>query len=200
VRQLGLVDNITSFHAFFKACARSVGQVLNITALANDSNVSDHTARRWIALLEDHHQIFLVQPYPEDFGKRLIKSPKLYFYDPGVVCCLLGISETELSSHEMKLPLFETLIMSELYQWTPHLYFWKDQTRQLDCIIKEGDISIPLGIQNAHSFIKDRYYWHKISQSDHAGYSIVPDKAFLNDEIVSWHYLQPLYKAIRSAR
>ncbi len=200
VQLFGQVDNVTTFHTFLKACAVKVGQVLNITTLANEADISDHTARRWIALLEDHHMIFLVKPYPEDFGRRLIKSPKLYFYDPGVARCLLGIPEEQLSSHSMRGALFETLIMSELIKWTTNLYFWKDKTRQVDCIIKEGDTIIPLGIQNASTFDTDRKHWHKLSQTDHPGYTILTESGPHTSEQVSWQYLQPLCNAISIAR
>ncbi len=200
VQVFGQVDNVTTFHTFLKACATKVGQVLNITTLANEADISDHTARRWIALLEDHQILFLVKPYPEDFGKRLIKSPKLYFYDPGIACSLLGIPEEQLSFHTMKEPLFESLIMSELIKWTPNLYFWKDKTRQIDCIIKEGDTIIPLGIQNASTFDKDRKHWHKLSQTDHHGFTIIPESCPATNEQISWQYLQPLYNAIHTSR
>lgn len=200
VRLFGQVDNVTTFYTFLKACATKVGQVLNITTLAHKADISDHTARRWIALLEDHSLIFLIKPYPEDFGRRLIKSPKLYFYDPGVVRTLLNIPEEQLPSHAMRGALFETLIMSELIKWTPNLYFWKDKTRQVDCIIKKGDTSIPLAIQNASTFDKDRKHWHKLSLTDHSGYTIVPDSIAPTTEHLSWQYLQPLYKAITATR
>lgn len=200
VRHFGQVDNVTTFHTFLKACARSVGEVVNITALANEAAISDHTARRWLALLEDHQQIFLVKPYPEDFGKRLIKSPKLYFYNPGLVCCLLGIPQDQLSFHSLKGALFESLILSELSHWTSDLYFWKDKTRQIDCVIKEGDLSIPLGIQHAHTFEKDRAYWHKLSSSTHHGYCIHPESEARRAESLGWSYLHPLYKELFTIR
>ena len=200
VRLFGQVDNLTTFHTFLKACAAKIGQVLNITTLANEANVSDHTARRWIALLEDHALIFLIKPYPEDFGKRLIKSPKLYFHDPGIARTLLNINKELLPKHAMRNALIETLIMSELAKRTRNLFFWKDKTRQLDCLIKEGDTSIPLGIQNAHTFTSDRKYWHKLSQTDHHGYAIIPEKTTLATDQLSWQYLEPLYNALDASR
>ncbi len=199
VQHFGQVDNVTTFHTFLKACATRVGQPLNITALSQEAAISDHTARRWIALLEDHGLIFLVKPFPEDFGKRLIKSPKLYFYDPGLVRCLLAIPQENLADHPLRMALFETLILSELSRWTDNLYFWKDKTRQVDCIIQIGDMSIPLGIHHASSFSKDRAYWHKLSQTDHPGYLITPKNSTHTEEEVSWRYLQPLYDLIKNA-
>ena len=200
IQLFGQVDNVTTFHTFFKACAAKIGQVLNITTLANEASISDHTARRWLGLLEDHQMVFLVKPYPEDFGKRLIKSPKLYFYDPGIARCLLGIPEEQLPTHPMRKPLFESLIMSELIKWTSNLYFWKDKTHQVDCIIQEGAKSIPLGIQNASTFKKDRKHWHKLSQTDHSGYTILTNSISDSTEQISWDYLQPLCNAINLAR
>ena len=114
VKRYGQVDNVTTFHAFLTSCAQATGQVLNITTLAHEAGISDHTARRWISLLEDHQIIFLLKPYHTDFGKRVIKSPKLYFYDPGVVCSLLKIEEQDLPTHASRLKLFESLIIVQL--------------------------------------------------------------------------------------
>ena len=210
VHQHGQVDNVTTFHTFLTQCALHVGQVLNITTLANASGISDHTARRWVSLLEDHKILFLVKPYHTDFGKRLIKSPKLYFYDPGVICSLLKIKEGDLPKHPLKNKLFETLIMSELMKWSHHtstqLYFWKDKTdHEIECLLEDTDV-IPITIKSGtlDTFTRDLAYWHKISNSTQQGYSIVPASKPPHTEDVlrtnlSWSFLQPLYTRIQNS-
>ncbi len=206
VREYGQVENVTTFHSFLKSCAARVGQVINITALANDSDISDHTARRWLTLLEDHNCIFLVKPYHTSFGKRLIKSPKLYFYDPGIVCSLLKISQEELPRHPMKDVLFESLIMAELQSHYIHLkknielYFWRDKTeREITCLIDHGNSVIALDMiptRVMNSFSQNLAYWTKLSGKQVEGFTITAEKEPNNPQNLYWRHLYPLYKTL----
>lgn len=212
VRFYGQVDNVTTFHTFLTHCALYNGQVLNITALAHESGISDHTARRWIALLEDHQIVFLLKPYHKDFGKRLIKTPKLYFYDPAVVCSLLKIEYPNLVQHEAKQAMFESLVLGELMKWSslskqkPQLYFWRDKTEHdIDCLIEQGDKLIPIAIQagqKSDSFSHALKYWHKISGTDERGMRITAYTGPLQEKEdhldIGWRFMQPLYKAFQS--
>lgn len=211
VRFYGQVDNVTTFHTFLTHCALYNGQVLNITTLAHESGISDHTARRWIALLEDHHIIFLLNPYHTDFGKRLIKSPKLYFYDPGVVCSLLKIEEFDIQRHKDKPSLFGSLILGELMKWSqlkenkPQLYFWRDKTEhEIECLIEYEGKVVPVSLQvgqKADLFSHAVKYWHKIGGRSEQGIRIFADVVPPQKEDhldISWRFMQPLFKAFQS--
>jgi predicted AAA+ superfamily ATPase len=211
VRFYGQVDNVTTFHTFLTYCAHYNGQVLNITTLAHESGISDHTARRWISLLEDHHIIFLLKPYHTDFGKRLIKSPKLYFYDPGLVCSLLKVEEFDIQRHKEKAGLFGSLILGELMKWSQlkdhklQLYFWRDKTEhEIECLIEyEGRVS-PVSLQvgqKSDLFFNAVKYWHKIGGKSEQGMRIFsePVPSQKEDHLdISWRFMQPLFKAFQS--
>lgn len=204
----GQVDNVTTFHTFLTQCALYNGQVLNITTLADESGISDHTARRWISLLEDHHIIFLLRPFHTDFGKRLIKSPKLYFYDPGVVCSLLKLEDHEISKSLHRQGLFESLILGELMKWShhhkkkPQLYFWRDKTEhEIDCLIEHDGKIIPIAVhrQGSSTFSSDLKYWYKISRTREKGIRVVSDNAVHEKEDhldIKWRFMQPLLRSI----
>lgn len=93
VRQIKTIANLTLFEKFLKLCAGRVGQLLNTTSISNDCGVSVNTVRSWISLLAASYIIHLLPPYFSNSSKRLIKSPKLYFYDTGIACSLLGIEK-----------------------------------------------------------------------------------------------------------
>src|SRR5579872_6257051 len=103
IRDLKQVTDLSLFRKFVGLCAGRAGQLLNVTSLGNDVGVTGPTARAWLSLLEASYIIFLLQPHHGNFGKRLIKSPKLYFYDTGLACSLLGItSALQLSTHYLR--------------------------------------------------------------------------------------------------
>lgn len=117
VRQLTQVGDLMAFQTFVMLCAARIGQLLNLTSLANECNISDHTAKRWISILQASYIVFLLPPYHNNFGKRLVKSPKIFFYDTGLVCNLLKIKEEELALYPHKGNIFESLIISEILKW-----------------------------------------------------------------------------------
>ena len=133
VRQIKNILDLSQFQLFLKMCASRVGQLLNLSSLANDCGINHNTAKSWIGLLEASYIIFLQRPYYQNFSKRLVKMPKLYFYDTGVACSLLGIREVEqVNTHFAKGALFENLIILELLKHRynqgleNNLYFWRD--------------------------------------------------------------------------
>ena len=93
VRQLLKVQDLEIFQRFVWLCAGRSGQILHLTSLATDCGVTHHTAKAWISVLEASYIVFQLRPHPVNFSKRLIKAPKLYFYDTGLLCWLLGIQE-----------------------------------------------------------------------------------------------------------
>lgn len=133
VRQVLNVQDISSFQRFLRLCAGRTGQLLNLSSLAGESGIAASTARAWMSVLEASDLVFLLPPYHRNFGKRLVKSPKLYFVDVGLACWLLGIRDAEvLRLHPLRGALFETMIVSEFLkdrysQGLPaDLYFWRD--------------------------------------------------------------------------
>jgi hypothetical protein len=116
VPDLKLVTDLSLFQLFVQLCAGRIGQVLNLTSLANDCGVSVNTAKSWISLLEASYILFVLRPHHKNFSKRLIKSPKLYFYDTGLACSLLKITPEQLTSHYLRGGLFENMVLADLYK------------------------------------------------------------------------------------
>ena len=144
VTELLNVKDLKAFRTFLGLCAGRAGQLLNVSALANDCNISQPTAKAWLSILESSYLIFLLPPYHQNFNKRLVKSPKLYFYDTGLLCYLLGIrSANEIILDRLKGNLFENLILAELEKQNFHQYahldyhFWQDSNaNEIDVLIK----------------------------------------------------------------
>lgn len=150
IRSIINVHDLFQFQTFMRLCAGRIGQVLNMTSLGNDIGIDQKTVRKWLSVLETTFTIFLLRPYFNNFNKRLIKAPKLYFFDTGLACYLLGIrSESELDTHYARGSLFESFIISELYKnelnraRRPNLYYWRDSNgHEVDCIFEhEGKLS-----------------------------------------------------------
>ena len=103
VRQIQNVSSLSQFQNFLRLCAGRAGQILNLTSLGNDLGISHNTAKAWLSILESSFIVHLLQPYFENLNKRLVKAPKLYFYDTGLLCHLLGITEpTQIKTHHLK--------------------------------------------------------------------------------------------------
>jgi len=133
VRQALNVQDLSAFQRFLRLCAGRCGQVLNLSALAGETGIAHSTARAWMSVLEASGLVYLLPPYRRNFGKRPIKSPKLYLVDVGLACWLLGIRSIEmLNLHPLRGALFETWAVSEFLKarlnagQAPDLYFWRD--------------------------------------------------------------------------
>ncbi len=133
VRQLLNVGNLLTFQRFLAMCAARSGQLLNLNSLAADCGISQPTARQWLTVLQAGHLVTLVPPYHRNFGKRLVKAPKLYFLDTGLLCHLLRIASAEdLQVHAARGAVFETWAVGETLKHrhnlalAPDLYFWRD--------------------------------------------------------------------------
>ncbi len=146
LRQMINVKDIARFEMFIKLCATRTGQVLNLSSLGNDCGTSHNTIRSWLSILEASYIIKLLQPYYNNLGKRLIKSPKLYFYDTGLAAFLLGIQREEhISTHPLRGSLFENLVVSELLKKrfnqgkTDNLYYLRDSRgHEVDIVMDYG--------------------------------------------------------------
>lgn len=142
VRLLKNIGNINTFIRFLKLCAGRIGQLLNMSAIANECGIAVSTAIEWLSVLETSFICYRLEPDFNNFNKRLIKSPKLYFYDTGLACNLLNITSWEqVSNHYLKGGLFENLVINEFVKNAynlaekPNLTFWRDSTgNEIDLI------------------------------------------------------------------
>lgn len=143
VRQLKNISNLSLFTKLLRLCAGRTGQILNMTSLANDCGIDQKTITAWLALLQSSFIIYLLKPYHGSFNKRIMKTPKLYFYDTGIACSLLGINNIkQITTHAIKGHLFENMVISELLKerlnkgQQDNLYYWRDKTgNEVDVLI-----------------------------------------------------------------
>ena len=202
IRLIKNVSNLASFQKFIKLCVGRIGQVLNLSAIGNDCGITHNTAKSWISLLETSFIVFLLKPHHKNFNKRLVKMPKLYFYDTGLACSLLGIeNKKQLVSHYLRGHLFESLIISEIIKarfnqgLEPHCYYWRDKTgHEIDCIIEKASSLIPIEIKAGKTIVSDYFdglnYWTKLSavkkQNTYVVYGGDETQKRSTANIVSW--------------
>ena len=210
VRQITNVADLNTFQKFMRLCAGRVGQVLNLTSLGNDCGINYNTAKAWISLLEASYVIFLLHPYYKNFGKRLIKSPKLYFIDTGIICSLLKIrSWQNLSDHYLRGNLVESMIIGDLLkqqhnnEQQPSLYFWRDTAgHEIDCVIDEVQQVIPVEIKSAQTVAKDFFkeleFWKKNSDVPESPsyliYGGAENQKWPQGQVLSWRNAGRLIK------
>lgn len=175
VRTITNVGDIETFARFVRLCAGRCGQIMNLSSLASDTGITHTTARRWISILEASFLIVLLRPHHQNFGKRLIKSPKLYFLDPGLLCFLLKVREPgDLHQHGSRGAIFETFVFSELYKnfihrgEQPEIYFWRDSAgHEVDFLIDLGNRLLAVEAKSALTVARDFFdelgYWQQLS-------------------------------------
>ncbi len=146
ISQLINIHDFNKFTNFVKLCAGRVGQILNINNLAKDCGISQPTAKSWLSILEKSYILFLLRPYFENFNKRIIKSPKLYFYDIGLASYLLDIRNIEDITEKQKGSLFENFVIADIYKQNEHQYklieywYWRDSNgNEIDLLKKQGN-------------------------------------------------------------
>lgn len=164
IRSLKAIEDLRTFILFLGLCAGRVGQVLNVSSLANDAGIAVNTARSWLSLLESSFIVYMLHPYHKNFSKRIIKSPKLYFYDTGLACSLLRINSPDnIQTHYLFGALFENLVISEIVKqyyhrgMRPPVYYWRESNGiEIDCIIeKENQELTAIEIKAGHTYNKD---------------------------------------------
>lgn len=175
VRSIVNVSDLEAFARFVRLCAGRTGQILNLQSLGNDCGIDSKTAKRWLSILEASFIIRLLRPYHGNFSKRLIKSPKLYFLDSGLLCYLLGIRKPgELLVHSSRGAVFESWVISELYKSyyhtgkQPAMYFFRDSNNnEIDLLVEHGSKVLPIEIKSGQTindeFFKGLEYWRKLS-------------------------------------
>lgn len=179
IRQMKNIHDLSLFTRFLKLCAARIGQLLNLSSLANDCGISHFTAQSWLSLLQTGFVVYLLQPHHVNFSKRLTKMPKLYFYDTGLACHLLNLTESsQLQSHYMRGSLFENLIIMEIIKHYANIgieapvFFWRDKTgNEIDCLIEapQGMHLIEMkSAQTYHSdFTKNINYYVKLNAGNY---------------------------------
>ena len=177
VRQIVNISNTSIFQKFMKIVAGRVGQLINFNNISNELGVDQKTVKSWFSILEASFIVFFLQPHHKNFNKRIVKTPKLYFYDTGLASNLLGIQdEDSIDNHWAKGALFENLIILEMLKSNlnkglqPKLYFWRDNTgNEIDCIEERGEDISTYEIKSSKTIQKDFFkglnYYNKISDS-----------------------------------
>ncbi len=197
VRNVLNVGDIETFGRFVRLCAARNAQLLNSSSLASDCGITHTTARRWLSVLEASFLILLLRPHHENLGKRLMKSPKLYFLDSGLLCFLLGIrSPEEILHHSQRGAIFESLVLSELHKNFLHrgepseLSFWRDSTgHEVDFVVDLGQGRLGIEAKSAETIAQDFFdglrYWRGLARGRPASALVYGgDRRFVQDDVV----------------
>jgi len=163
VQQVLRVKNMSQFRLFLRLCAGRVGSILNCSSLGNDVGLSHNTVKEWLSVLDASYITFRLQPHYRNFSKRLIKSPKIYFWDTGLLCWLLGIRSAEqLATHALRGAIFENYMIAELSKHDyangeiPPFYYWRDQSGlEIDLIIERGEKLMPIEMKSGQTITSD---------------------------------------------
>jgi uncharacterized protein len=163
VRQVLAVADLALFQRFVSLCAARSGQLLNLNSLAADCGIAQPTARRWLTVLQASDVIPLLPPYHRNFGKRLVKTPKLYFLDTGLLCWLLRVADARsLLTHAARGAIFETWVVSETIKHRLHhglpadLYFWRDNHgTEIDLVFEDRGRLQAVEIKSGTTFASD---------------------------------------------
>jgi len=183
VRLLKNITNLAVFERFLRLCAGRTGQLLNMSSMAVETGVDVKTIGSWISVLEASFIVFRLQPWHENFNKRVVKMPKLYFYDTGLATALLGVENAgQLAFHPLRGALFENLVVVDFLKGrynqgkTNNLFFWRDNTgNEIDLLITRDNKKIPVEIKSGQTvtpeFFKGIKFWNKLTGTQ-GGYII----------------------------
>jgi uncharacterized protein len=211
VRQLKNIGDLALFEKFLQLLAGRVGQLVNLTSLSNDVGVSHNTIENWISLLEASYIAYRLKPYYRNIGKRVIKSPKIYFYDTGLLCYLLGVaSENVLMNHYAYGSIFENFVINEVSKYIfnnklrSRLYFYRDSNGvEVDLLIDSGTKTLGIEIKASETFSKEFLKGLKALKGtadiDFRGYLLSKgvSKQSLGDfEITNYHHLSEIFNDI----
>ncbi len=160
------IRDIRTFRVFLSLCASRAGQLLNLNSLANECGITQPTAKSWLSVLESSYILFLLQPYHKNFDKRVIKSPKLYFYDTGLLCHLLKIKDAnQIKVNSYKGNLFENMIVSEFVKQNYHqnllqeFWFWRDSAgHEVDLIRQDDELLNVIEIKSTTTISQDLFH------------------------------------------
>ncbi len=175
VRLIKNIGDLLTFEKFMRLCAGRAGQLLNMSSLAVETGVDVKTIGSWISILETSFVVFRLPQYHSNFNKRVVKMPKLYFYDTGLLLALLRVdSPTQIQLHPFRGAIFENWIILEFLKKrlnrgkSPNMYFWRDNTgNEIDLLIEDSGIPEAIEIKSGKTITQDYFkgilYWNKIS-------------------------------------
>jgi predicted AAA+ superfamily ATPase len=205
VRQLKNIGNLSQFVKFIKLCAGRIGQLLNLSSLANECGISVPTATAWLSVLEASYICYLLHPDWNNFSKRLVKTPKLYFYDTGLVCSLLDIRSAEqIETHFLRGGLFENMVINAFIKraWNAgvdtDLRFWRDsQGNEVDLLFyhegKPTAYEIKSGATFSPDFFSGLNKWAKLSGTPYSQLNVIyggkNDLSTSNGNLRAWEKL-----------
>lgn len=206
VRKIINISDLLKFQVFLKLCAGRIGQLINFSSIATEVGVSYNTIKAWLSILEASYIIYLHKPHFQNFNKRLVKLPKLYFFDTAIACSLLGITKpAQIFSHYMKGQLFENFVIIELLKnrfnagKNNNLYFWRDNHgKEIDIIIDNAQelasIEIKASQTFSENFLKNLKYWHALTGYRKGSVIYQGDKNYTYHEydLLNWKNLQNL--------
>lgn len=208
VRQLINLRNLSQFEKFIKLLAGRVGQLMDYTSLAGDVGVSSNTIKDWLSILEASFIVYKLVPYHENFGKRVIKSPKYYFMDTGLLCFLLGIENSQQVSRDPLIgQLFENLVVMDLVKniynkgKSGGLYFYRDSNgMEIDVLLQQGRKLIPIEIKSSSTYrpelLKGLKRFTELSDAIESGFLVYGGDPFLfsnNIRAIRFNQLQSLF-------
>lgn len=203
VRDLVNVGDLETFGRFMGLCAGRAGQLLNLSSLAGDCGISHSTARRWVSILETSFIVTLLRPHHRNFNKRLVKSPKLYFLDTGLLCYLLRIrTPRDLAIHAARGAVFESWVVSETIKnymnrgLPPDVYFWRDSTgHEIDLLLEgSGGTFTPIEVKSGQTFnsdfVKEMNWWRQAGELPETPGAVIYggdlSTTYKNDRVLSW--------------
>lgn len=206
IRQIINVSNLFLFQKFMRLAAGRVGQLLNYANISIELGVDLKTVKSWFSILESSFIVFFLPPHYKNFSKRLVKTPKLYFYDTGLVCSLLGLKkEEDINLHWAKGALFENLIVADLMKnyfnkvEIPPMYYWRDNTgNEVDCLIDDAvrikSVEIKSSTTIHTDFMKGLNYYKKLNDNSKPYLIYGGDEGRKRKEadVLSWHNCKEL--------
>ncbi|MBK9013685.1 MAG: ATP-binding protein [Saprospiraceae bacterium] len=175
VRQIKNIENLFAFEKLLSLCAGRVGQQVNYANLSIEVGMDYKTIQSWIGILHASYIIYLLPPYFKNFNKRIVKTPKLYFYDTGLACHLLRISAPDaLYQHPYRGALFENFIINELLKnrfnqgRRSNLFYWRDSTgHEVDVILDNGLDLVPIEIKSGQTITSEYFkgldFWGQLT-------------------------------------
>ena len=212
VRQLINIKDLSRFQTFLKLCAGRAGQLLNYSELSNASGLDTKTVQSWLSVLSASYILFFLKPHFKNFSKKLVKTPKLYFYDTGLLCYLLQLRKEDLPLSSYKGAVFESLIISECLKYEKNhrkgleLYFWRDnKSTEIDLLIANRQKLLPVEIKSSRT----PQLWFFKSIKKYQKYAGLEDeKAFLiyggldkqqirNKSIIPWNKTHSLFQSFK---
>jgi predicted AAA+ superfamily ATPase len=200
VRSLINIDNMAQFDRFLRLTASRAGQLTNFSSLGSDLGVSTPTAQTWFSVLQASYITFTLNPHFNNFGKRITKASKIYFFDTGLLCYLLRIqSSDQLHLHPLAGAIFENWVIAEYYKHylsqgkEAPIYFWRDQHgHEIDLILDKSSFLFPIEIKLSQTFqsefVENIFWFNKLQVQDQGQLVYGGNKSFnyQNLDVTSW--------------